>query len=99
METYYKTENGVIFTFKRIGNLIIYNSSNKINSSVVGKAKIFNIDNPRFIPRYDAYICSVVSLSTVYDGSISTSGEITLNFGSSPVQPFIALQGIGIAKD
>lgn len=99
IETYYKTENGVIFTFKRIGNLIIYNSSNKINSSVVGKAKIFNIDNPRFIPRYDAYICSVVSLSTVYDGSISTSGEITLNFGSSPVQPFIALQGIGIAKD
>ncbi len=99
IETYYKTENGVIFTFKRIGNLIFYNSSNKINFSVVGKAKIFNIDNPRFIPKYDAYICSVVSLSTVYDGSISTAGEITLNFGSSPVQPFIALQGIGIAKD
>lgn len=99
IETYYKTENGVIFTFKRIGNLIFYNSSNKINSSVVGKAKIFNIDNPRFIPKYDAYICSVVSLSTVFDGSISTTGEITLNFGSSPVQPFIALQGIGIAKD
>lgn len=99
IETYYKTENGVIFTFKRIGNLIFYNSSNKINFSVVGKAKIFNIDNPRFIPKYDAYICSVVSLSTVFDGSISTTGEITLNFGSSPVQPFIALQGIGIAKD
>lgn len=99
METYYKTENGITFVFKRLGNLIIYNSSNKIDFSVVGKAKIFNIDNPRFIPRYDAYICSVVSLSTVYDGSISPSGEITLNFGSSPVQPFIAIQGIGIAKD
>ena len=56
--------------------MIIYNSSNKIDFSVVGKAKIFTIDNPRFIPRYDAYICSVVSLSTVYDGSISPSGEI-----------------------
>lgn len=99
VETYYKTENGVVFVFKRIGNMIIYNSSNKIDFSVVGKAKIFTIDNPRFIPRYDAYICSVVSLSTVYDGSISPSGEITLNFGSSPVQPFIAIQGIGIAKD
>lgn len=99
VETYYKTENGIIFAFKRIGNLIFYNSSNKIDFSVVGKAKIFNIDNPRFIPRYDAYICSVVSLSTVYDGSISSTGEITLNFGSTPVQPFIALQGIGIAKD
>lgn len=99
VETYYKTENGITFAFKRIGNLIFYNSSNKIDFSVVGKAKIFNIDNPRFIPRYDAYICSVVSLSTVYDGSISTSGEITLNFGSTSVQPFIALQGIGIAKD
>lgn len=99
VETYYKTENGITFVFKRLGNLIIYNSSNKIDFSVVGKAKIFNIDNPRFIPRYDAYICSVVSLSTVYDGSISPSGEITLNFGSSPVQPFIAIQGIGIAKD
>ena len=99
VETYYKTENGITFAFKRIGNLIFYNSSNKIDFSVVGKAKIFNIDNPRFIPKYDAYICSVVSLSTVFDGSISTTGEITLNFGSSPVQPFIALQGIGIAKD
>ena len=99
VETYYKTENGITFVFKRLGNLIIYNSSNKIDFSVVGKAKIFNIDNPRFIPRYDAYICSVVSLSTVYDGSISTTGEITLNFGSTPVQPFIALQGFGIAKD
>ena len=99
VETYYKTENGITFAFKRIGNLIFYNSSNKIDFSVVGKAKIFNIDNPRFIPRYDAYICSVVSLSTVYDGSISSTGEITLNFGSTPVQPFIALQGIGIAKD
>ncbi|WP_462427168.1 hypothetical protein ABF213_02535 [Fusobacterium varium] len=99
VETYYKTENGVVFAFKRIGNMIIYNSSNKIDFSVVGKAKIFTIDNPRFIPRYDAYICSVVSLSTVYDGSINPSGEITLNFGSSPVQPFIAIQGIGIAKD
>lgn len=99
VETYYKTENGITFAFKRIGNLIFYNSSNKIDFSVVGKAKIFNIDNPRFIPKYDVYICSVVSLSTVFDGSISTTGEITLNFGSSPVQPFIALQGIGIAKD
>ena len=79
--------------------MIIYNSSNKIDFSVMGKAKIFTIDNPRFIPRYDAYICSVVSLSTVYDGSISPSGEIILNFGNSPVQPFIAIQGIGIAKD
>ena len=50
VETYYKTENGIVFVFKRIGNLIIYNSSNKIDFSVVGKAKIFNIDNPRFIP-------------------------------------------------
>ena len=99
IETYYKTENGVVFVFKRIGNLIIYNSSNKVDFSVVGKAKIFTIDNPRFIPKYDAYVCSAVSLSPVYDGSISTSGEIILNFGSSPVQPFIALQGIGIAKD
>lgn len=99
VETYYKTENGITFAFKRIGNLIFYNSSNKIDFSVVGKAKIFNIDNPRFIPRYDAYICSVVSLSTVYDGSVSPAGEITLNFGSSPVQPFIALQGMGIAKE
>ena len=99
IETYYKTENGVVFVFKRIGNLIIYNSSNKVDFSVVGKAKIFTIDNPRFIPKYDAYVCSAVSLSPVYDGSISTSGEIILNFGSTPVQPFIALQGIGIAKD
>lgn len=79
--------------------MIFYNSFNKIDLSVVGKAKIFTIDNPRFIPKYTAYICSVVSLSTVYDGSISTSGEITLNFGSNPVQPFIAIQGIGIAKE
>ena len=79
--------------------MIFYNSFNKIDLSVVGKAKIFTIDNPRFIPKYTAYICSVVSLSVVYDGSISASGEITLNFGSNPVQPFIAIQGIGIAKD
>lgn len=99
VETYDKTYNGVTYSFKRLGNLIFYNSFNKIDLSVVGKAKIFTIDNPRFIPKYTAYICSVVSLSTVYDGSISPSGEITLNFGSSPVQPFIAIQGIGIAKD
>lgn len=99
VETYDKTYNGVTYSFKRLGNLIFYNSFNKIDFSVVGKAKIFTIDNPRFIPKYTAYICSVVSLSAVYDGSISTSGEITLNFGSNPVQPFIAIQGIGIAKD
>lgn len=99
VETYDKTYNGVTYSFKRLGNLIFYNSFNKIDLSVVGKAKIFTIDNPRFIPKYTAYICSVVSLSTVYDGSISTSGEITLNFGSNPVQPFIAIQGIGIAKE
>ena len=99
VETYYKTYDGIAYVFKRIGNLIFYNSSNKINSSVVGRAKIFTIDNPRFIPKTDAYICSVVSLSPVFDGSISPTGEIILNFGSSPIQPFIAIQGIGIAKD
>ncbi|WP_288218054.1 hypothetical protein [uncultured Fusobacterium sp.] len=79
--------------------MIFYNSFNKIDLSVVGKAKIFTIDNPRFIPKYEVYICSVVSFYPVFDGSISTSGEITLNFGSNPVQPFIAIQGIGIAKE
>lgn len=99
IETYRKVYAGVTYEFKRIGNTIIFNSNGKITTPQSGEGYIFQIDDSRFIPRYYTFVFSVSTAEIVLNGSIDTGGKLIMQFGPTPIQPQIRINGTGIANE